>query len=623
MTFDATRTYTPELDVRDWSRWRERLRGEPEGVLWALIGSRRSGKTWALHALSTRDTAYVNLQTDSDGLDVDHARACLLVDEPGRVLKSERLAFVERCAELKRMGVRVLIAMTPGEWQYLSEMDPEEKYVKARDCLCLTPLTDEQATKLTRTVWATQLLAAIPADWRRNPFLLELLLEVAEEYPELRARIDDLVLSTTRMAAQARFRYVHYVFEEGLSEMQRSVVRQIARREGDFSGQPLLKACGLVDVGPRISDPILHDHFREPLIIHHISDVHFGPKSASGVDDKEPGEHGRRFAQAAGARNVRDEYITYVESLVTKKPHAILVSGDLVETGTADQYDLARGFLDQLSRLVGDHADLRTGDPRIAIVGGNHDVDWSQTRGPEGARNRHVAFARHMDGYPRPLLEVAPESRGLSTVTWPGIGVEVALLGSAEFGGEDDETQVQLTALIDALVTRARDAFAVDELALFDELSQRISRLDPGLVHHRDLKRLESHVWTQPVRIAMLHHPVSPIASGTEIARFGELLNAGAVKASLFRVGVSLVLHGHQHSGWFAQESWPAHYGDRVLHIAAAPTLGSRETLVNLGFNEIRIYREGATHFEVEVRRMAFSGSGWDRTNDLMSFVVQ
>ena len=48
--------------------------------------------------------------------------------------------------------------------------------------------------------------------------------------------------------------------------------------------------------------------------------------------------------------------------------------------------------------------------------------------------------------------------------------------------------------------------------------------------------------------------------------------------------------------------------------------MGSRETIESLGFNEIRIFREGASDYEIEVRRVAYNGNGWDVTGDVMSF---
>jgi 3',5'-cyclic AMP phosphodiesterase CpdA len=412
------------------------------------------------------------------------------------------------------------------------------------------------------------------------------------------------------------------VFEEGLSEGQRTVIRQIARGDRNAADDPLLRECGLIERGPRVSDPVLTDYFRPPIIIHHISDVHFGPKSAAGVDRKEQGEHGKRFARAVGGTTARDDYVAHLRTLRSAGPHVILISGDLVETGTDEQYLAARHFVDRLSALVADHPDLGSEDKRVALVGGNHDVDWGETRGVGGARKRHLAFARYMDGYPHPHLELPPEERSLSFLSWPGVGLEIVLLGSAEYGGEDDEVQLDLIRIIDRLRNQARSALEANEVERFDRITEHLSRLDPGVVDYHDLKRVESHAWTQPVRFAMLHHPISPMPAPTEIARFGGLLNAGATKTSFLRAGICLVLHGHQHSGWFGRESWPGRYNNRSLHVAAAPTLGSRETLEHLGFNEVRVFREGSSTFEIEVRRVAYNGNGWDMTADAMSFTV-
>jgi len=52
-------------------------------------------------------------------------------------------------------------------------------------------------------------------------------------------------------------------------------------------------------------------------------------------------------------------------------PDLVLVSGDLTQHGSADEFDLAQAFLEDLVPLVG-------GDrQRIILVPGNHDVNWS------------------------------------------------------------------------------------------------------------------------------------------------------------------------------------------------------------------------------------------------------
>jgi len=138
-----------------------------------------------------------------------------------------------------------------------------------------------------------------------------------------------------------------------------------------------------------------------------------------------------------------------------------------------------------------------------------------------------------------------------------------------------------------------------------------LERIDPGLVHKRDLDRVTGHDWSASlVRLAVLHHPLSPVPAGLEIANFSGTLNAAQVKDALLSKRFCLVLHGHVHAGWFGRESWPGRHDDHALHIAAAPSLGSREVQEHHGFNEIALYWEGPG-WEVVVTRYIHQGTGW------------
>jgi hypothetical protein len=195
------------------------------------------------------------------------------------------------------------------------------------------------------------------------------------------------------------------------------------------------------------------------------------------------------------------------------------------------------------------------GPPRILLVGGNHDVNWQEVFGPAGA-----VWER--------LLNLLEEMR-------------------------------------QAAVNHASIEEVVKRL-------KHLSRIDPGLVHDEDLIKAGKHSWEQPVRIAVLHHPVSPLPA-TEVAHFAGLVNAGRVKNLLLEQRFCLVLHGHMHFGWFAAERWPGKHDGWVLHIAAAPTLGSRETQDKLGYNVVEVAREGDDRFEVTVTRVAHdTGGAWE-----------
>lgn len=86
--------------------------------------------------------------------------------------------------------------------------------------------------------------------------------------------------------------------------------------------------------------------------------------------------------------------------------------------------------------------------------------------------------------------------------------------------------------------------------------------------------------------------------SSVELAPLGGLLNAGQVKDALLEAGFHFVLHGHAHSAWLVAERWFRKHGGRELHVIAAPTLSSDETVESHGYNELCI------HFEVDGPRV-------------------
>ena len=476
--------------------------------------------------------------------------------------------------------------------------------------------------------WAGQLVPKLPECWTRHPFLLEIVLELAEKRPSLRDNIPKLTRSAIDQANLVEHRYVERVFYEGFTDDQRDLVRSAARfrwLEMSMETVEVLVRCQILHregTTFALADPILADHLPPPLRIHHVSDLHVGPKTADSVDVKAQGTHGQALGPPAGAKPVRDAYLDHVSALPPhRKPHVVVISGDLAEMGDVELYRETQVWLDRLESLLAQHghpglADQQVGHalPRILLVGGNHDVNWKEVIGPAGARKRHLPFAQAFEKYPRPRLEEPPGSRPLAHVSYGGeLGVEFLLLGSAEFGGQKEEDAIW-DRLVNLLNEVRQETVAQIDQNQWDEVSKRLehlSRIDPGLVHDEDLTRARKHEWKQPVRIAVLHHPVSPLPS-TEVASYTGLINAGRVKDLLMEKRFCLVLHGHLHLGWFAAERWPGQHDDWTLHIAAAPTLGSRETQHALGYNVVEVAREGNRRFSVMVSRVSHdTGGGW------------
>lgn len=636
--FDPTRAWRRNLDVRHWDDWEDRLRGFPNGAFWSVVGPRRSGKSWALHAIRDRcrdilGTAHLIDLRQPNWLDAikNTNCICILLDEPGYYTQSEELArqLISDCARYRQQNVKIVMTMSPREWSFLSMADTHGYSVQARDLLPLAPLNATQARKLARQSWAEGLLDQLDPSWQRNAFLLELLFSIAEKQPDWRSKPTALCTEVIEQCRFEQYNYVETVFNEGLAEAHRDILRRVAQRQdADYDGTVrLLENCGLLwqrDTRLEIADPVLAAHLPPPLIIHHISDVHFGRKSARAVDQKAHGRHAERLSQAAGYDYVRDTYRAHLSAQAGRNngPHLIFISGDLAEQAREEEFAQARAWIESLQEHLALHPDLHERDPRVLLVGGNHDVDWTKTAAADHEiRARHLSFAQAFEGFEYPRLEQPPQTRPPKIIRY--LTLEVALLGSSELGGEeaDSESQKELLELLEHWLTRARDAFEKDELERYKALRVQVNRIDPAIVHHLDLERLEQHNWNRPVRIAVLHHPVSPTPTAPEIADIGGLINAGAVKSALFRTGIDLVLHGHQHSGWFATETWPELYGERRLHIAAAPSLGSFEIPEARGFNEIRVFREGTKNWRVEFQRFVEKSGGWLPSGPPISFV--
>ncbi|HZF51692.1 MAG TPA: metallophosphoesterase [Polyangiaceae bacterium] len=624
-TFRVNRPYAPELDVRERDDLLERIESQPpNGVLWPLVAARRAGKTWTLRAIEHRfnglqpsSAQFVDLNRLGSLPSKVEPGQCLLLDEPEVLLVRDARGFLDRCAELHAANVNVVVAMTPAEWEQLARAAEKGARVSARDLLFLPPLKPAEAKKLARTRQARALLRSLPESWQRSPFLLELVFETAELNPELAKDIRELLRTVIDRCDDAEFFYFPAVFENGLAASQQEAALAVARGTAPPSPErTMLERCGLVtieDGRQSLADPVLEAHL-SPLRIHHISDIHVGPKAAELIWVKERGEHGARLGEGAGVGPVRESYIDYLRELAGhgRAPHIVVVSGDITETGEPEQYEAAKEWLARVAAHLSDHTQLGPLAPRVLIVGGNHDVDWRQSLGTHDARARHRPFAAAFEGFPRPKLEEAPAARPLAAVSYPDVGVEFLLLGSAEFGGEEekDADRAALLNLVDKLRAKAADE---EDIAAGAALRDRVARIDPGLVHHEDLRRAKETQWRQPVRIAVLHHPVSPLPS-TEISRYSDLLNAGEVKDTLLHKGFSLVLHGHVHTGWFSREQWPGRHQDRALHVAAAPSLGSREVQEHHGFNEVEVVRERRgreARYAVIVRRFSREGRGW------------
>ncbi len=605
-TFQASRTYTKALDLftDEYADIVEQISdAPPDGFVWLFVSRRRGRKTWTLEGLRAhigdQQSKVTDLRNDERNIVPMGVPGFVhLFDEPAPLLEERDGAkkFLKDCRKIHDAGERILLALTPHELDLLSvQFQSERPGAELGTKIPFLKFSSAHAEKQARSAGSKELLAQLPLDWRRTPYLLELVFETHERNPVL--ELPAVFRAVLERAHDES--YPFRVFQDSLNETQRQVVLKAAQhmrldRTVDhvwLCETGYLEPAPDSDAGYRLSDPVLAANL-SPLRIHHLSDLHFGQHTAMSVDDKTDGSP---LANMAGQKAVRDEYLGFVGKLKAQgtAPHLVVVSGDIGERGESNEYVEAKNFFEELRKLLADDLQLDPDAPRILLVGGNHDVE-RKTAQDADRQKRHILFAESfpLSEYLRPELDKTPGTRKVATVKYGEFDLEFLLLGSAE-AGQEVEDRIKEGEKLRKLEEDSASVAAGEKAMSPDQIEQKAieyARIDPGLVHHADLDRADRHRWTSSVRIAVLHHPVSPLPS-LELARYAGLLNAGRVKEVLFSREFALVLHGHLHSACVLEERWAGQYDNWILRIAAAASLGSRQIAEKNGFNEIHIQR--------------------------------
>ncbi len=125
-------------------------------------------------------------------------------------------------------------------------------------------------------------------------------------------------------------------------------------RLSQLTGRPEARPPAKRPRADRIAEGRGHDRSIHKLTIAHLSDFHF---SSNRMLDAQP---------------VLRQLANQLQKLESR-PDAIVVTGDVAQSGTASEYDLAEEYFDSLQSAVGLPPDL------FFIVAGNHDVDRSRT----------------------------------------------------------------------------------------------------------------------------------------------------------------------------------------------------------------------------------------------------
>ena len=632
--FRPSQTYRPDLDIRlgggrlpTWVR--PLIEGRaPNSAAWLVVLPRRAGKTWLAHGIGHARPRGATTSVDlRSAASVRKLRlGCLtggrsappvgpgdllLVDEPalarpGSDAGVRPAVLAEGLGRVRAAGATAVVFATPAEHALLvAELGADAP----KDVLRPPALTEPECARMAQRApdWAPDLtgwLRAAEPGWLHTPFLLELVLQTGEERPELRADPHALLRAAVE-EAEDRHEYITQWFHNGLAADHRAALRAGRWRA---AGLPVpAPAENGPAAGVRLDgDPVLAGHLPEVLRVHHISDLHHGGSLRSNVDTKDASQAGRRLAELAGAGTPMDSYLDHVRQLAGqgRAPHLVIVTGDVVNRPQDEYGEQARRWLTALGALLAGHRDLADGEPRVLLVGGNHDVSWDLTLDPSPQR-RHQWFADNFSHYPHPELHLADHAERRLYVRYPGVGLRFALLGSAESGGEAarDEDRERLRGFQQRFVAAGR---AQDD-ALAGELIQDFERHDPGIIARGVLDRLAAEPGY--VTVAALHHPLSPVPA-VEVAPYSGVVNAGQAKLALAAAATGLVLHGHTHLAFAVAERLLGAGPPWTMRIAGAPALGSRETDERNGYNELFVAREGGTH-TLAMRTVRLDGGQW------------
>ncbi|SFD45521.1 metallophosphoesterase [Streptomyces aidingensis] len=659
--FRPSRAYRPDLDIRfadgrvpAWSRPLVEAE-QPNADAWLVIMPRRSGKTWLARAVEhTRaGTAAGNSAGNTAGntagnapgggagtvrvdlrspLSVTRAGLGCLLGAPGAPeLPEDTLVLIDEpalawpagargagavspavlvggLAALRAAGAVPVLFATPAEHALLT---PHLAADAPRDLLWPPELDDEECARLAARApgWAPALVAGLrqrAPGWLRTPFLLELMLQTAETHAHLRTDLRGLARAACAEAEQ-RHQYIDQWFGNGLTAGHRAGLRRGRWRRAGLevpeteTAAESRTAAGAVPAALHglADDPALERHLPEVLRIHHITDLHHGGELRATVDAKDTSGTGQLLAALAGAGSPLDSYLGHLRLLADqgRAPHLVILTGDVVDRPYDEYGEQALAWLRELTGLLAGHPDLRDGDPRVLLTGGNHDVSWDLAL-DERLAARHEWFARTFAAYPHPDLHLADHGQRRLYITFPEAGLRVALLGSAESGGE-------VASDLDRDRAAARAAQGGAQEVRGEVMGY--GRHDPGIVVRRVLDRLSPEAGY--LTLAALHHPLSPVPS-VEIAPYSGVVNAGQAKKALAAAGAALVLHGHTHLGFTAAERLLGGGPPWTLRIAGAPALGSGETEEQNGYNEVFVAREGGAH-TVALRTVRLRGGHW------------
>jgi predicted MPP superfamily phosphohydrolase len=312
-------------------------------------------------------------------------------------------------------------------------------------------------------------------------------------------------------------------------------------------------------------------------LILHLSDLHFGTRQ-----------------DATSWYNQLAEDLT--QELRVSRLDAVILSGDIANRSTPEEYDAAQHFFDILAR------EFHVSAPQIILVPGNHDLNWGLAKKAYKLMDREEHKGELKDGHFIPAGEDAIRVRDEDLY-------KQRFAHFAEFykavRGEAYPLEYPEQAILypipaaNLLILGLNSAWELDH-----HFSKRAG------IHREALNAALTKLRMSPddikncLKIAVWHHPIH---SGAE-----DRITEGSFLEQLAKAEFRLALHGHVHkadANIFTYDKSPA---GRRLDIVCAGTFGApvREWVPGypLQYNLLRF--EGNT-LTVETRRREEPNGAW------------
>jgi len=278
------------------------------------------------------------------------------------------------------------------------------------------------------------------------------------------------------------------------------------------------------------------------LVVVHLSDVHFGKNHRFS-----PGKAiGPGNLPKAGFPSLADTLIDDLKSADPDCPVIICITGDVAETGAANEFRQAEDFIKRLgaSKILGRPRGL----DNIFVVPGNHDICFAD----EVAEDRWATWtAFHNRTFKKSADSRDPLGRFSFHNRISDLGAIILCLNSAEYV-QKDTAEANRGSIDQEQLTKVREF----------------------------LKGIPQEELNSAIRIALIHHHPILIPGLAESEQgYDAVSNAGYLLNELRSFGFHLVLHGHKHTPYhFSEDSFTAFrdQNNPPILIVAGGSVGSK-----------------------------------------------